>query len=84
MTRALVCVLLALVVVPGALASEENPGSLEVQQELYCTDCDTTLAEASAVSYTPGGDQLHRGPHRRGRHEERDQERRSPRGTWAT
>ena len=53
MTRALVCVLLALVVVPGALASEENPGSLEVQQELYCTDCDTTLADASAVSYTP-------------------------------
>jgi cytochrome c-type biogenesis protein CcmH len=53
MTRALVFVLLALVVVPSALGSEENPGSLEVQQELYCTDCDTTLAEASAVSYTP-------------------------------
>lgn len=53
MTRALVCVLLALVAAPGALASEKNPGSLEVQQELYCTDCDTTLADASAVSYTP-------------------------------
>jgi cytochrome c-type biogenesis protein CcmH len=48
-----VVVLLALVAVPGALASEEQPGSLEVQQELYCTDCDTTLADASAVSYTP-------------------------------
>ena len=45
--------LLALVAVPSAVASEEQPGSLEVQQELYCTDCDTTLAEASAVSYTP-------------------------------
>jgi cytochrome c-type biogenesis protein CcmH len=45
--------LLALVAAPGALASEEHPGSLEVQQELYCTDCDTTLDEASAVSYTP-------------------------------
>ena len=53
MMRALVAVLLALVIVPGALASEEQPGSLEVQQELYCTDCDTTLADASAVSYTP-------------------------------
>jgi cytochrome c-type biogenesis protein CcmH len=46
-------VLLALVAVPSAVASEEQPGSLEVQQELWCADCDTTLAEASAVSYTP-------------------------------
>ena len=53
MRLAVVAVLLALVVVPSAVASEENPGSLEVQQELYCTDCDTTLADASAVSYTP-------------------------------
>jgi cytochrome c-type biogenesis protein CcmH len=53
MRLAVVAVLLALVVVPSAIASEENPGSLEVQQELYCTDCDTTLADATAVSYTP-------------------------------
>jgi cytochrome c-type biogenesis protein CcmH len=53
MRLAVVLVLLALVAVPSAIASEERPGSLEVQQELYCTDCDTTLAEASAVWYTP-------------------------------
>ena len=53
MKLALVAVLLALVAVPSAVASEDQPGSLEVQQELYCTDCDTSLAEASAVSYTP-------------------------------
>ena len=53
MRLAVLVALLALVAVPSAVASEENPGSLEVQQELYCTDCDTTLAEASAVSYTP-------------------------------
>ncbi|HEY3050271.1 MAG TPA: cytochrome c-type biogenesis protein CcmH [Gaiellaceae bacterium] len=45
--------LLALVAVPVARASEEHPTSLEVQQELWCDDCQTTLAEASAVSYTP-------------------------------
>lgn len=53
MRLAVVALLLALVAVPSAVASEDQPGSLEVQQELYCTDCDTTLAEASAVSYTP-------------------------------
>jgi cytochrome c-type biogenesis protein CcmH len=53
MRLAVVVMLLALVAVPSAIASEERPGSLEVQQELYCTDCDTTLAEASAVWYTP-------------------------------
>lgn len=53
MRFALVAMLLALVAVPSAVASEDQPGSLEVQQELYCTDCDTTLDEASAVSYTP-------------------------------
>jgi cytochrome c-type biogenesis protein CcmH len=53
MTRALVCVLLALVAAPGALASEEHPTSLEVQQELFCADCNTTLDEANAVWYTP-------------------------------
>ena len=44
---------LALCAAPGALASEDDPTSFEVQNELYCTDCDTTLADASAVSYTP-------------------------------
>jgi len=44
---------LALFAAPAAIASEEQPTSLEIQQELYCTDCDTTLADASAVSYTP-------------------------------
>jgi cytochrome c-type biogenesis protein CcmH len=53
-TRTLVCVVLALalVVVPSSLASEERPTSLEVQQELFCADCNTTLAEANAVWYT--------------------------------
>jgi cytochrome c-type biogenesis protein CcmH len=46
-------VALTLVGAPAAIASEEQPTSLEIQQELYCTDCDTTLADASAVSYTP-------------------------------
>lgn len=46
-------VILALIAAPAAIASEEQPTSLEIQQELYCTDCDTTLADASAVSYTP-------------------------------
>ena len=44
---------LALFAAPAAIASEEQPTSLEIQQELYCADCDTTLADASAVSYTP-------------------------------
>jgi len=46
-------VLLALVASPVALASEDHPSSLEVQQELWCDDCQTTLDEASSVSYTP-------------------------------
>ena len=50
---ALAVVLLALVAVPVARASEDHPTSLEVQQELYCDDCQTTLADASAVSWTP-------------------------------
>jgi cytochrome c-type biogenesis protein CcmH len=45
--------LLALVAVPIARASEDHPTSLEVQQELYCDDCQTTLDDASSVSYTP-------------------------------
>jgi cytochrome c-type biogenesis protein CcmH len=50
---ALAVALLALVAVPVARASEDHPTSLEVQQELYCDDCQTTLADASAVSWTP-------------------------------
>ncbi len=50
---ALAVALLALVAVPVAGASEDHPTSLEVQEEIYCDDCQTTLAEASSVSYTP-------------------------------
>ena len=50
---ALAVALLALVAVPVARASEDHPTSLEVQEEIYCDDCQTTLAEASSVSYTP-------------------------------
>jgi cytochrome c-type biogenesis protein CcmH len=50
---ALAVALVALVVVPIARASEDHPSSLEVQKELYCDDCQTTLADASSVSYTP-------------------------------
>ena len=38
---------------PGALASEQHPTSYEIQTELWCDDCQTTLAEASAVTFTP-------------------------------
>ena len=50
---ALAVALLALVAVPVARASEDHPTSLEVQEELYCDDCQTTLADASSVSWTP-------------------------------
>lgn len=50
---ALALALLALVAVPVARASEDHPNSLEVQKELYCDDCQTTLDDASSVSYTP-------------------------------
>ena len=50
---ALAMALLALVAVPVARASEDHPTSLEVQNELYCDDCQTTLADASSVSWTP-------------------------------
>ncbi len=61
MRRAAVAVaLLALVAVPVAGASEDHPTSLEVQNELYCDDCQTTLAEASSVSWTPAAiQQIH-------------------------
>lgn len=45
--------LLALLAAPAATASEEHPTSLEIQRELWCDDCQTTLDEASSVSYTP-------------------------------
>jgi cytochrome c-type biogenesis protein CcmH len=45
--------LLALAAAPMASASETHPTSLEIQQELWCDDCQTTLDEASSVSYTP-------------------------------
>ena len=38
---------------PAALASEQHPTSYEIQTELWCDDCQTTLAEASAVTFTP-------------------------------
>jgi cytochrome c-type biogenesis protein CcmH/NrfF len=45
--------LVALCGAPAAIASEEHPTSLEVQRELWCDDCQTTLDEASSVTYTP-------------------------------
>ena len=57
---ALAVALLALVAVPVARASEDHPTSLEVQEELYCDDCQTTLADASSVSWTPAAiSQIH-------------------------
>ena len=57
---ALAVALLALVAVPVARASEDQPTSLEVQEELYCDDCQTTLADASSVSWTPAAiQQIH-------------------------
>jgi len=57
---ALAVALLALVAVPVARASEDHPTSLEVQEELYCDDCQTTLADASSVSWTPSAiQQIH-------------------------
>jgi cytochrome c-type biogenesis protein CcmH len=49
----LVLAVLALAAAPAARASEDHPTSYEVQEELWCDDCQTTLADASAVSYTP-------------------------------
>jgi cytochrome c-type biogenesis protein CcmH len=58
---ALAVALLALVAVPVARASEDHPTSLEVQEELYCDDCQTTLADASSVSWTPAAiSQIHK------------------------
>ena len=44
---------LALAATPSALASEQHPTSYEIQTELWCDDCQTTLADASAVTFTP-------------------------------
>jgi cytochrome c-type biogenesis protein CcmH len=44
---------LVLAAAPAAFASETHPTSLEIQRELWCDDCQTTLDEANAVSYTP-------------------------------
>jgi cytochrome c-type biogenesis protein CcmH len=46
-------VALALVAAPAAFASETHPSSLEIQQELWCDDCQTTLDDANAISDTP-------------------------------
>jgi cytochrome c-type biogenesis protein CcmH len=51
MTRALVCVLLALVLVPGALASEEHPDRptlADLEGEVMCPVCNTTLDQSSS------------------------------------
>jgi cytochrome c-type biogenesis protein CcmH len=45
--------IVALAACPVALASEDHPTSYEIQTELWCDDCQTTLAEASAVTFTP-------------------------------
>ena len=50
---AVVLALVAIVAAPAARASEDHPTSLEVQREIYCDDCQTTLDEANSVTYTP-------------------------------
>lgn len=50
---AFVALALAFAAAPAAVASEEHPTSIEIQQELWCDDCQTTVDEASSVSYTP-------------------------------
>jgi cytochrome c-type biogenesis protein CcmH len=49
MTRALVCVLLALVVVPGAPA-QERPTLADLEGEVMCPLCNTTLDQSSSGS----------------------------------
>ena len=44
-------VVLALVAVPRAIASEQHPTSLEIQQELWCTDCQEPLSDANGTSF---------------------------------
>ena len=73
MRLAVVVLLLALVAVPSAVASEERPTSFEVQQELWCADCNTPFAEANATWYTQEALSVHRRPDRGRQHEERSQ-----------
>jgi cytochrome c-type biogenesis protein CcmH len=47
-TRVLVCLLLALVVAPGALASEERPTLADLEGEVMCPACNTTLDQSSS------------------------------------
>ena len=46
--RALVAVLLALALAPAALASEEHPTQAELEGELVCPTCHTTLDQSNA------------------------------------
>ena len=46
--RALVAVLLALALAPPALASEEHPTQAELEGELVCPTCHTTLDQSNA------------------------------------
>ena len=46
--KLLVAVLLTLVVVPAALASEEHPTQAELEGELVCPTCRTTLDQSNA------------------------------------
>jgi cytochrome c-type biogenesis protein CcmH len=50
MRRVLFCVLVALVVVPGALASEERPTLADLEGEVMCPLCNTTLDQSSSGS----------------------------------
>ena len=46
---ALAVALLALVAVPVARASEDHPTSIEVQDEMFCDDCQTNKQGIVAV-----------------------------------
>ena len=46
--RVLLAVVLALAVVPAALASEQHPTQAELEGELVCPTCSTTLDQSNA------------------------------------
>jgi cytochrome c-type biogenesis protein CcmH len=46
--RVLLAVVLALAVVPSALASEQHPTQAELEGELVCPTCSTTLDQSNA------------------------------------
>jgi cytochrome c-type biogenesis protein CcmH len=46
--RALLALVIALVLVPSALASEQHPTQAELEGELVCPTCHTTLDQSSA------------------------------------